>query len=133
MVVRYPCNFTYAFTINDNRGLLCAQNRHSPSRGARTGNTRSQAELFVFRFSQGYIIPLQVQQIQIPAQHDTTTTPHIQYVFCVHTNQETKGWEEVPCARIWNDDGKKKDRKEKRFEGVEGSGTVDKLKRTAGS
>jgi hypothetical protein len=82
--------------------------------------TRSQAELFVFGFSQGYIIPLHVQQIQIPAQHDTTT--HLTYntFFCVHTNQETKGWEEVLCARIWNDDSKKKDRKEKRFEGVEG-------------
>jgi hypothetical protein len=77
--------------------------------------------LFDFGFSQGYIIPLQVQPIQIPARHDTTThLTYNTYFLRTHRSGNKRMGASAVCADL--DDGKSLRRKRKALEGLEGRG-----------
>ena len=82
MVVRYPCNFSYASTINDNRGLLCAQNCHSLWKSSESYRQHT----FAGRIVCFWVLARVYHSSTCPANPDPSTTrhhntPHIQYVF----------------------------------------------------
>jgi hypothetical protein len=101
--------------------ILCAQDRIAAlEKLILAGNTHLYAGLFDFGFSQGYIIPLQVQPDPSTTRHDTSHTIH----FFAYTPIRIQKNGNECCARIWDDDDKKRD---KAFEGVEGRGEQEGL------